>query len=176
MHNLMLILIIGFLPMTSCKHSGNESKHSAEGFPLYENRAFELNEKSQNAKIDFSLIENLGPWDQDLLLRLFVPIAGENTVYSYKSEYCIPPNIDETEGVYLEYLIIEVGPNGIIKEALLYEGGPKQGPLFWSLFRASNLDLHLKDFSDISQLNLVCPYETLDRIHKGNAHVAAPPP
>ena len=142
---------------------------STEILPLYADRTFKLDKKHIESRIDASGIKNLGAWDRDLLLKLFVPVVGANTVYTFKSKYKILENIDETEGVYGEYLIIEVDSNGTIKDALLYEDGPKQGPIFFSLFRGSNNKLHLKDLKNILQLNLVCPYESFDRIHKGNA-------
>jgi hypothetical protein len=173
MHNIILILTIAFLPIISCNQSSDEVTHSTETLPLYKDRTFELDKKHIDSKIDVSDIKNLKAWDRDLLLRLFVPAAGVNTVYTFKSKYKIPQNIDETEGVYDEYLIIEVDSNGTIKDTLLYEDGPKQGPIFWSLFRGSNNKLPLKDLKNISQLNLVCPYESFDRIHKGKAVITA---
>jgi hypothetical protein len=183
MCNLLLAPICGIFLLTSCKKTGNEVEESeAETvvvnssnvvFPLYEERVFELEKKYTNSTINNSLIENLKPWDQELLLKLFIPLVGANTVYTYKTKYSIPKNIDETEGDYDEYLIVEVEANGTIVNSLLYEGGPKQGPIFWYLFQGANTGTPIHELGSLAQLNLVCPFSSRgeDLLHNGNGRI-----
>lgn len=180
MHKIYLVTLIGVLSVIGCKERSNEAKssngsteqavspnketvkHLDATFPLYEDRLFTLEKEYPNSKIDFAHIKKLKPWDENLLLKLFVPVTGENTVYTYKTKYSIPKNIDEAEGDYEEYLIVEVDPMGEVVESLLYEGGPKQGPIFWNLFRGSKPKISIKHLSDLSQLNLPSSFPSHD--------------
>lgn len=171
MRLIALTLIIGLLPVTGCKQTGDRANYSEAVLPLYEDRVFEQDKVSVDSRIDISSIDKLEPWNKDLLLKLFAAEAGTNTVYTYKSTYRILENIDGTGGAYDEYLIVEANKEGVIKEALLYDGGPKQGPLFHSLYRASKSNLHIKDLNNTSQFKFVCPYESGDRNYYGSARI-----
>ena len=171
MRNIALMLIIGFYPICGCNQPSDVANQRSDMPPIYVDRVYEQDEVYLNSKIDVSLIKELDPWDKDILLRLFVPSAGTNMVYTYKSKYHIPQNIDGTEGVYNEYLILELNPNGGIAEALLYEDGPKQGPLFHSLFRAADPNLNINDLKRTSQLHFVCPYDSFDKNYYGDARI-----
>jgi len=169
-----IMVVIGLLPLYGCNKSSEETNHPKEVPPLYEDRVFQQDGMFIDSKINISLIEKLEPWNEELLLELFEPIAGTNTVYTYKSKYRIPENIDGTEGVYDEYLIVETGLDGEIEEALLYQGGPKQGPLFHYLFRASKPNLGIKDLDNTSKLNFVCsPHESLASDYYGDARIVS---
>ncbi len=173
MRIIAIIAAIGILPVSGCKNSNDKANHPEEVPPLYEDRVFVQDGIFGQSKINISMIEQLKPWDKGLLMSLFEPIAGTSTVYTYKSTYRIPENIDGTEGVYDEYLIVEAADGGRIQEALLYEGGPKQGPLFHSLYRDSEPDFHMIDLKNTSQFDFICPYESFDRTYNGDARVVS---
>ncbi|QQL44418.1 hypothetical protein [Sulfuriroseicoccus oceanibius] len=161
MRIIAILAVIGLLSVSGCKNSSDEVNHPDEAWPLYEDRVFQQEGVFSESKINIALIEQLEPWNEELLLRLFEPVAGTKIVYTYKSTYRIPENIDGTEGVYDEYLIVETSLDGEIEEALLYQGGPKQGPVFHYLFRASEPNQGIKNLSNTSKLKFVCcPYDS----------------
>ena len=174
MRIIAIIAVIGLLPVSGCKSSSDEANHPDEVFPLYEDRVFQQDGVFSESKIDIALINQLEPWNEELLLRLFEPIAGKKIVYTYKSKYRIPENIDGTEGVYDEYLIVETSLNGEIEEAILYQGGPKQGPVFHYLFRTSEPNLGIKNLSNTSKLDFVCcPDDSLGFDYYSDARIVS---
>ena len=90
MRIIAIIAVIGLLPVSGCKSSSDEANHPDEVFPLYEDRVFQQDGVFSESKIDIALINQLEPWNEELLLRLFEPIAGRKIVYTYKSKYRIP--------------------------------------------------------------------------------------